>query len=99
MAFTADQIKRQLQRIITILRPIAEWTDTNLDNKFVEVLQAIEASDELLALVVRYYGGDAQPDLATCSDDAAIDWPRVRVQLPKLFRVLRDLETLTETGE
>ena len=96
MTFTVDQIKQQLQRIISMLRPIVEYTDTDIDDKFLEVIQAIEASDELLALVVRYFGGDAEPDLATCSDDTAIDWPRVRVQLPKLFNVLTDLETETE---
>lgn len=91
MAFTADQIKDQIQRILVVLRPIADYTETEIDNRFVEVLSAIEASDELLDLVELYFGGDEDPLLTRMSDDARIDWERVEPQLHTLENVLSDM--------
>lgn len=90
--FSADEIKAQIHTILRVLRPLSKFTRTKLDDNAVLVLEAIEASDELLALVEQFFGGNEEPDVTGTSDDTKIEWPRIKDFLPQFGQILEETQ-------
>jgi len=55
---SAAQIKGYIDQILLVLGPISRFTETKIDDKVYEVLDALRKSDALIDLVSKWLAGD-----------------------------------------
>lgn len=89
----AADIKSSIQSVLVVLRPLSKMTFRfKWDDEAVSLLEAIEASDELLAMIERFTEGEAEPELPeSASDDAKIVWPKLRPRLREISELVADV--------
>ena len=96
---TAATIKSAIQSILVVLRPISRLTfKFKLDDMIVSLLEVIESSDELLAMVEKFTEGDSDPELpANASDETKIVWPKLRPHLAEISELVAEVSAPGES--
>ena len=95
----AADIKSSIQSVLVVLRPLSRLTfKFKWDDQAVALLEAIEASDELLAMIERFTEGEADPELPeSASDEAKILWPKLKPELSKISELVAEVNSPGES--